>query len=633
MLRLLALGIVLISQHACHARVNITVSLCTAKGNSIKKTHNGYLSGGAGEQGALFIRLSPKGYFRLKNSLSLDVGTSTVEYPGNLMRASQIEVHYRSRDILCLEQLTIQEGTYRIDLIQNWDQNSFVPKHGWESQTGRKASLWSNSCSPEAFRWLTKNEHFKEHCHSHLFMQHRRGDSQRCTNTFIRQRCGANSDCADTQKGPRCLCHKGYKWSDRTQSCQDIDECNSGSVLSPCKGNSKCHNTEGSFFCECPPGLTGEYCHWDIDECAEGTQVCDGKTSTCTNAYGSYTCTCKTGFRKDAYTDKSCQDIDECAEGTDSCWGGAECINLLGKHTCKCPDGFAGDGFFCEDFDECATDSHQCHEDAMCANRLGSYECICNDGFTGNGTHCEIPEPEEERFSILERIMQPLGMWSSDWHPLMERRMQLIAPRNSGLGCENDDRVWPEGCPPPSCDVATLEITNAWKSKVRRLNKRAADLHGEYKYFTGFAGTLTIPEEVVQHEGGFSILLSFDSSMFDSASLTFESFNLAIWDLVFDEQGRSGVLLRPKSDLDMIRDELQINSNQFQIIVDRLNEDAGFPKVYLWAQTDVDSSCIGNSTRPDMDEIMVDKHGRELETDQIRKISWSEDSITRLKRL
>ena len=97
--------------------------------------------------------------------------------------------------------------------------------------------------------------------------------AQRCTNTFIRQRCGANSDCADTQKGPKCLCHKGYKWSDRTQSCKDIDECNSGSFLSPCKGNSKCHNTEGSFFCECPPGLTGEYCHRDIDECAEGTQV------------------------------------------------------------------------------------------------------------------------------------------------------------------------------------------------------------------------------------------------------------------------------------------------------------------------------------------------------------------------
>lgn len=68
--------------------------------------------------------------------------------------------------------------------------------------------------------------------------------------------------------------------------------------------------------------------------------------------------------------------------------------------------------------------------------------------------------------------------------------------------------------------------------------------------------------------------------MFDSASLSFESFNLAIWDLVFDEQGRSGVLLRPKSDSDMIRDELQINSNQFQIIVDRLNEDAGFRKFF-----------------------------------------------------
>jgi len=46
--------------------------------------------------------------------------------------------------------------------------------------------------------------------------------------------------------------------------------------------------------------------------------------------------------------------------------------------------------------------------------------------------------------------------------------------------------------------------------KVRRLNKRAVDIHGEYRHYTGFSGTLTIPEEVVEHEGGFSILLSFD---------------------------------------------------------------------------------------------------------------------------
>ena len=46
--------------------------------------------------------------------------------------------------------------------------------------------------------------------------------------------------------------------------------------------------------------------------------------------------------------------------------------------------------------------------------------------------------------------------------------------------------------------------------KVRRLNKRAVDVHGEYRHFAGFSGTLTIPEEVVEHEGGFSILLSFD---------------------------------------------------------------------------------------------------------------------------
>jgi len=284
----------------------------------------------------------------------------------------------------------------------------------------------------------------------------------------------------------------------------------------------------------------------------------------------------------------------------------------------------------CEDFDECETDAHACDVNAACVNRVGSYECICDDGWAGNGTHCEIPKPEIEPISIREQIMRPFGMWT--------RMLSLTGSNeiktNSGLGCENDDRIWPEGCPPPSCDVAKLEITNAWKSKVRRLNKRAVDVHGEYRHFAGFSGTLTIPEEVVQHEGGFSILLSFDSSMFDARSVSVESFNLAIWDLVFDEQQRrSGVLLKPKSSLEMIRDEFQTNSNQFQIIVDKLNEDAGFPKVYLWATTDVDSSCMGNSTKTEMEELMIDKHGRELETDQIRKISWDEDSIRRLKRL
>jgi len=68
--------------------------------------------------------------------------------------------------------------------------------------------------------------------------------------------------------------------------------------------------------------------------------------------------------------------------------------------------------------------------------------------------------------------------------------------------------------------------------------------------------------------------------MFDARSLTFESFNLAIWDLVFDEQQKSfGVLLKPKTNVEMIRDDLQMSSNQFQIIVDKLNEDAGFRKL------------------------------------------------------
>ena len=44
------------------AKVNITVAICSDK-------KNGFLPSGGGEKGALFVRLSPNGYFKIKNSL------------------------------------------------------------------------------------------------------------------------------------------------------------------------------------------------------------------------------------------------------------------------------------------------------------------------------------------------------------------------------------------------------------------------------------------------------------------------------------------------------------------------------------------------------------------------------------
>ena len=105
---------------------------------------------------------------------------NTVEYPGSLLRANQIELQYRDRDIMCLEQFTITEGTYRIDLLQDWDPRAFnietyryrTQKPAWKSRTGKKVTLWSNACSPDPKRILTTIEPYEKKCHQHLFIQH-----------------------------------------------------------------------------------------------------------------------------------------------------------------------------------------------------------------------------------------------------------------------------------------------------------------------------------------------------------------------------------------------------------------------------------------------------------------------------
>lgn len=50
-----------------------------------------------------------------------------------------------------------------------------------------------------------------------------------------------------------CECPKGYAKVDG-KACVDINECD----LNPdiCRGGGTCVNTDGSFTCTCPPGLT-----------------------------------------------------------------------------------------------------------------------------------------------------------------------------------------------------------------------------------------------------------------------------------------------------------------------------------------------------------------------------------------
>ena len=80
-------------------------------------------------------------------------------------------------------------------------------------------------------------------------------------------------------------------------------------------------------------------CAWsnllaDVDECDEGS---DGCAQMCTNTIGSYSCSCRSGYRL-ASDSHGCTDIDECAEERDGC--NQTCTNTLGSYSCSCGTGY-----------------------------------------------------------------------------------------------------------------------------------------------------------------------------------------------------------------------------------------------------------------------------------------------------
>merc|ERR1712136_412777 len=125
----------------------------------------------------------------------------------------------------------------------------------------------------------------------------------------------------------------------------------------------------------------------DIDECAQAMDDCD-VNANCVNADGSFFCECQTGYTGDGVL--ICQDVDECEVGTHQCLlTGSKCVNTVGSYVCICPDGYVGDGINCTDIDECSIGGVKCNPaNAVCVNLPGSYECQCKEGFFGDGVTC-----------------------------------------------------------------------------------------------------------------------------------------------------------------------------------------------------------------------------------------------------
>ena len=168
----------------------------------------------------------------------------------------------------------------------------------------------------------------------------------------------------------------------------------------------------------------------DFDECEDDTTHDCHAAATCNNDVGSFNCQCNNGWEKTApfYNGTDCANVDECALETDNCFqysktdktgfveqnvSGATCTDAEGSFTCQCDTGWllpeGGDGSVCDDVDECDANStltNTCDEHAACANSDGSFTCKCSQGWQSvapdfDSTACENVNECENGKSIF----------------------------------------------------------------------------------------------------------------------------------------------------------------------------------------------------------------------------------------
>lgn len=206
--------------------------------------------------------------------------------------------------------------------------------------------------------------------------------------------CGAQGVCLERPDGYACECAAGYRRQGGT--CVDIDECADGVDL--CDDNATCENNPGGHDCTCSRGFTGDGLSCaDVDECALGSDDCLADTGVCSNTFGAFICACAPGYGGDGRD--SCVNLDECADAAlNRCDDNASCEDLdpavdpLG-YRCTCGDGLVGDGLSCYAPDPCADSRlNTCDDNALCrSDERGDYTCTCPEGFEGDGETCTCP--------------------------------------------------------------------------------------------------------------------------------------------------------------------------------------------------------------------------------------------------
>ncbi|PIC13789.1 hypothetical protein B9Z55_027410 [Caenorhabditis nigoni] len=182
--------------------------------------------------------------------------------------------------------------------------------------------------------------------------------------------------CSSFAGGFMCLCDDGFSGS----FCEiGIDHC----IGNKCARGSECINDQNSYFCDCPPGKTGQFC--DKMDCSAIPGICN--YGTCIDSplsEKSFECQCNPGWEGEL-----CDvDKNEC-QVSNVCMNNGTCVNLPGSFRCDCKRGFGGK--WCDEALNVCQDVH-CENGGTCFPTSDkSPVCQCRNGFIGKRCEKQCP--------------------------------------------------------------------------------------------------------------------------------------------------------------------------------------------------------------------------------------------------
>jgi len=213
--------------------------------------------------------------------------------------------------------------------------------------------------------------------------------------------CDAAATCTDTAGSFECDCDTGYNGDGLT--CANIDECDvpfclyeriivnctNGTTYIADKNN---ENYDLNLTLFTPPDGCNATVGDNLEPCPSHTCLTEGVF--CHDTNGSFTCECETGYARE--TETTCLNIDECVDEIDTCNDDlGSCVDTAGSYNCKCIDGWKGDGINCTNHNECREFAdNNCNALAVCTDTVGSFLCACQTDYEGDGTEvCDYSPP------------------------------------------------------------------------------------------------------------------------------------------------------------------------------------------------------------------------------------------------